>query len=51
MMYYSPPDHKYDEIAFIKNQVRLYEFSIESDTIDTLFSNAIATATNTHRFI
>jgi hypothetical protein len=50
MIYFSTANDKCDEIAFLKNQVRLYEFSIESKTADVLSLSAIATATSTHRF-
>jgi hypothetical protein len=50
MIYFTTSNDKCDEIAFLKNQVRLYEFSIESETTEVLSLSAIATATSTLRF-
>ena len=50
MMYFSTAIDKCDEITFLKNQVPLYEFSIESETTDVHSLSAIATATRSHRF-
>jgi hypothetical protein len=50
MIYFSTANDKCDEITFLKNQVPLYKFSIESKTPDVLSLSAIATATSILRF-